>query len=84
MTELLPIGMGISPLTVDDLDQVPDDGWRYEIIDGSLHVSPPPSNVHQLVVHSLYDRLRTRCPKAWFRGSRRVRASPSTDGWCPT
>jgi hypothetical protein len=25
-----------------DLDRLPDDGNRYELIDGSLHVTPPP------------------------------------------
>ncbi len=25
-----------------DLQEIPDDGHRYEIIDGSLHVSPEP------------------------------------------
>lgn len=78
MTELLP--MGIRPLTVDDLDQVPDDGWRYEIIDGSWHISPPPSNLHQVVVHQLYDRLRTRCPDgltAWIGSGMRL----AVDRW---
>ena len=30
--------------TLADLDGLPDDGRRYEIIDGSLLVSPPPGN----------------------------------------
>jgi hypothetical protein len=28
------------PFTVDDLDRMPDDGRRYELIDGMLIVSP--------------------------------------------
>lgn len=35
------------PLTVDDLFRLPDDGWRYELVDGSLIVSPPPVTDHQ-------------------------------------
>ena len=30
-------------LTVDDLDQLPDDGHRYELIDGALIVTPAPT-----------------------------------------
>jgi len=31
----------------DDLDALPSDGNRYEVIDGALFVSPPPSRWHQ-------------------------------------
>jgi len=44
--------------TVDMLDALPDDGNKYEIIDGELFVTPAPSNWHQLVVGTLYARLR--------------------------
>ena len=44
--------------TVDMLDELPDDGNRYEIIDGELFVTPAPSNWHQLVVGALHARLR--------------------------
>lgn len=37
------------PLTHRDLDQTPDDGNRYEVIDGALHVTPFPSTAHQQV-----------------------------------
>ncbi len=42
----LPTG----PLTVADLEGFPDDGHRYELIDGVLVVSPAPSPLHQRVV----------------------------------
>jgi len=60
--------------TVDMLDALPDDGNRYEIIDGELFVTPTPSNWHQHVVGTLYSRLR-----AYLRPSNVGRAmlSPS-------
>jgi Uma2 family endonuclease len=41
------------PLTYDDLEQMPDDGHRYELIDGSLVVTPAPSAMHQRAVKRL-------------------------------
>jgi Uma2 family endonuclease len=42
------------PWTVDDLYHLPEvDGLRYEIIDGSLHVSPPPDYFHAQVASRL-------------------------------
>jgi Uma2 family endonuclease len=35
------------PLTHRDLDDTPDDGNRYEVIDGELYVSPFPMTAHQ-------------------------------------
>jgi len=45
--------------TVEDLKTLPDDGNRYEIIDGELHVSTAPGIEHQLVYGNLYGELRT-------------------------
>ncbi len=39
MTSVIPHGR---PFTVDDLEGMPDDGNRYELIDGMLLVSPAP------------------------------------------
>ena len=35
------------PFTVADLEGMPDDGRRYELIDGELLVSPAPGWAHQ-------------------------------------
>jgi len=40
-------------LTVADLDACPDDGNRYELIEGELFVSRAPRLPHQLVLHNL-------------------------------
>ena len=44
--------------TVDMVDALPDDGQRYELIDGELYLTPAPAEVHQLIVGELYVRLR--------------------------
>jgi Uma2 family endonuclease len=36
--------------TTDDLRELPDDGRRYEVIDGQLFVTPAPSWTHQAAV----------------------------------
>jgi Uma2 family endonuclease len=43
--------------TVDMLDALPDDGQRYEIIDGELFVTPSPGEAHQDVVGKLIVHL---------------------------
>ena len=50
------------PLTRHDLDSMPDDGHRYELIDGTLVVSPSPSWRHQRVVTRLWRLLNDACP----------------------
>ncbi|MCI2420973.1 Uma2 family endonuclease [Saccharopolyspora sp. K220] len=37
------------PMTVDDLERLPDDGRRYELVDGRLDVSPSPVSLHTLI-----------------------------------
>ncbi|MDR7252277.1 Uma2 family endonuclease [Nocardioides sp. BE266] len=45
------------PLTADDLNGLPDDGHRYELIDGTLIVTPAPSWRHQRAVARLMRAL---------------------------
>ena len=44
--------------TLERLRELPDDGNRYEIIDGVLYVTPAPRPRHQLALSLLYDRLQ--------------------------
>jgi Uma2 family endonuclease len=50
------------PFTVADLETMPDDGRRYELIDGTLIASPIPDLPHQTVVGQLSIALDAACP----------------------
>ncbi len=45
-----------------DLDAMPDDGHRYELIDGILVVTPAPSIRHQSTSAEIFALLRQACP----------------------
>jgi Uma2 family endonuclease len=51
------VGSSLRPqpvvLTYDDLRATPDDGNRYEILDGELHMTPAPSTTHQRISRNL-------------------------------
>lgn len=55
----LPTGRA---LTRADLDALPDDGWRHELIDGALIMTPAPSTRHQAVLGQLHVLLQASCP----------------------
>ena len=48
-------------LTRRDLDSVPEDGHRYELIDGALIVTPAPRHLHQRAVARLLVLLTNAC-----------------------
>ena len=69
-----------APFTEDDLADRPDDGHRYELIDGALFVTPAPNVRHQLVVARLVVLLHgARQPdQDVFPAPLDIRLSPST------
>ncbi|WP_435113529.1 Uma2 family endonuclease [Nocardiopsis synnemataformans] len=54
--------LGPGPLTVEDLQHTPDDGRRYELVDGRLDVSPAPASFHTLVSGRLTTHLSNTAP----------------------
>ena len=51
------------PFTVAELGRMPDDGRRYELLDGVLIVSPRPTTIHQFVAMRLLRVLADACPE---------------------
>lgn len=41
-------------LDLEDLEATPDDGNRYEVLDGALVMTPPPGRTHQTVLGELF------------------------------
>jgi Uma2 family endonuclease len=59
---------------------LPDDGQRYEVLDGELFVTPAPALVHQRAVMRLYDRLK---PHAELHGIGETLVSPADIEFSP-
>ena len=45
--------------TVDEVLAFPDDGNRYELVDGELLVTPAPAQTHQIVLGRLFHHLQS-------------------------
>ncbi|GAC1610735.1 MAG: Uma2 family endonuclease [Mycobacteriales bacterium] len=70
------------PWTFDELEELPDDQWRYEVVDGALLMTPPPTDFHQAVSRRLFLQLVRQAPREWepvYEVAFRVR----TDGRVP-
>ncbi|MFI5729103.1 Uma2 family endonuclease [Kribbella sp. NPDC051587] len=55
-------GHSATPLTRADLELMPTDGRRFELIDGALFVSPAPVPQHQRALLGIYRALFADCP----------------------
>ncbi|MEV4493950.1 Uma2 family endonuclease [Micromonospora coxensis] len=53
------------PWQEQDLAGLPEDGNRYEIIDGSLHVTPPAGPEHHELADDIRMTLRQAVPGGW-------------------
>jgi hypothetical protein len=53
------------PFTVDDLEAMPDDGRRYELLDGMLLVSPTSAFRHQKIAYRLHAALELVAPEEY-------------------
>lgn len=51
--------------TVDELASLPDDEFRYELVDGRLEVTLPPTQDHQELAESLRGLLTEVAPSGW-------------------
>lgn len=45
--------------TYADWARLPEDGWRYEVLNGELQMAPPPNIMHQFASMSLSARMAT-------------------------
>jgi Uma2 family endonuclease len=45
--------------TYEDYARLPDDGYRYEVIDGELYMSPAPSTLHQRILLQLVTQFHS-------------------------
>lgn len=66
--------------TIEELEGFPSDGNRYELIEGTLHVTPVPQVPHQRGVGNLFMLLRRACPPELevFLGPLDVKLGPDT------
>ena len=62
VTATEPVGLPPRPLTVADLEGMPSDGHRYELLDGVPVVSPAPRPLHQYAVQRLTVLLDRAAP----------------------
>lgn len=67
MTAMTTLPLRPDGWTVADLELLPDDPpFRYELVDGTLVVSPPPPNAHNLFANELSHLLHGALAREWL------------------
>lgn len=56
---VMSMPLAVPHYTLQDLESFPDDGYRYELVDGLLLVTPGPAPLHEEIIHRLVERLTT-------------------------
>ena len=54
---VMPLHVPLPEYTVADLEGFPDDGCRYELVNGILLVTPAPAHVHQAILARVMEAL---------------------------
>ncbi len=76
-TPVLPLH--VPRYTIADLEEFPDDGQRYELLEGFLLVTPAPGGPHQLIAARLAFALQTLLARrAYVTGPGVVELAPRT------
>lgn len=75
----------LRPWRFEELPEREDllEGYHYEVVDGNLIVSPPPSHRHQLAMSFLLQQLAAAAPPEWFVATDFALRLPEHDGRVP-
>jgi Uma2 family endonuclease len=65
MTAMTTLPFSPDGWTIDDLDELPDDPFRYELVDGALLVTPPPRPWHDDLGAQIAALLLGALPSEW-------------------
>ena len=63
---VIAAGAHVGPWCEEDLVDLPDDGQRYELVEGALLMNPPPGGLHQRVSLKLAGVLDAAAPAGLF------------------
>ena len=75
----MPLPIRLPSYTIVDLEQFPDDGQRYELLEGFLLVTPAPGGPHQLIATRLLVALQLQLgSRAYVTGPGVIELKPRT------